>query len=400
MKKNISEEKETEEELKKRLKEEIMAELLEEMKSEKSSDPKKEKDSSISSSKKLSPLPESKVHFDSYNSKELESVNEMNRKDRKMKGKDLTPKKVHLPQASEDQTDSKSTTIILGLSVVILAVVIFFFPSIHRFLENLTIKGEKVAPVTNTNDNEPKYEKITVNSKVLETFTYPIMRNSVYAKNSYYQKDTITMSEFSNNDILYNAFIHVYTGSLAPYEGQYIATYCGTGATRKMVNEKYLTARIENSYSRKTNYKHATFVVPSTNKDTQYVGTWYYDAKNKAYIYYGDCNPIQPTDTLYYDLKNIEDASGNSNNTVIEVTYHIAFAEVTNSSRQYKIYSDATMTNVISSGTLTTNDYERELNQIFKDLSKESQVKSYKYTFSTADCAYQDYCFEKGEWIK
>ncbi len=369
--------------------------LLEEMKNDK----KEEKKEETKKTEKLSPLPEAKVHFDSYNSKELESVNEMNRKDRKMKEKkDLTSKSVHLPQA-EDEGSSKSSLIIMGVSAVILAVVIFFFPTIHRFIEDKMIRGEKLTPATNNQEEEPKYEKITVNSKVLNNFTYPIMRNSEYTKSSYYQKDSITMSEFSNNDILYNAFVHVYTGSLAPYNGQYIGTYCGNG-TKKMVNEKYLTARIENSYSRKTNYKHATFVVPSTNKDTKYVGTWYYDAKLKAYIYYGDCNPIQPTSVLYYDLKNMYDAEGNSNNTVIDVLYHLAFAEVNSVSKQYKIYSDAMMTNVISSGTLMTNDYEKELNQIFNDLSKDSQVKSYKYTFSTKDCSYQDYCFEKGEWIK
>ncbi len=397
MKKNISEEQETEEELKKRLKEEIMAELLEEMKKEKTD---KKEVATKNKEAKLSPLPETKVHFDSYNSKELESVNEMNRKDRKMKEKkDLSSRTMHLPQA-EDEGSSKSSLIIMGISAVFLAVVIFFFPSIHRFIEDKMIRREKVTPTTNNQEEEPKYEKITVNSKVLENFTYPIMRNSEYTKASYYQKDSITMSEFSNNDILYNAFVHVYTGSLAPYNGQYISTYCGTPATRKMVNEKYLMARIENSYSRKTNYKHATFVVPSTNKDTQYVGTWYYDAKLKAYVYYGDCNPIKPTNILYYDLKNMYDAEGNSNNTVIDVSYHVAFAEVNGATKQYKIYSDAMMSNVISSGTLTTTDYEKELNQIFKDLSKDNQVKSYKYTFSTKDCAYQDYCFEKGEWMK
>lgn len=394
MKKNISEEKETEEELKKRLKEEIMAELLEEMKAEKK-ESKKEKEETP---KKLSPLPESKVHFDSYNSKELESVNEMNRKERTMKPKKDVPKKVHIPQA-EEETSSKSSIVLLVVSAVVIAVTIFCFPAIGRFIDNVTVKREKIPKTTNSNSNEPTYEKITVDSKVLSNFTYPIMRNSEYSKTSYYQKDSITMSEFSNNDILYNAFVHVYTGSIATYNGSYGANYCGKGI-RKMVNEKYLTARIENSYSRKTNYKHATFVVPSTNKDTQFVGTWYYDSKLKAYIYYGDCNPIEPTNILYYDLTDMYDANGNSNNTVIDVSYHIAFAEVNASSRQYKIYNDASMTNVISSGELTTNDYEKELNQIFKDLSKDSQVKSYKYTFSTADCAYQDYCFEKGEWIE
>ena len=77
---------ESEEELRKKLKEELRAELLEELKEEKKEKDKKSED--ISPLKNPAISSSSKVHFDDYNSKELENINDMHRKER-----DLTEKK-------------------------------------------------------------------------------------------------------------------------------------------------------------------------------------------------------------------------------------------------------------------------------------------------------------------
>lgn len=389
----------TEEELRRKLKEELRAELLEELRSE------EEKSSTDVEKKPLkNPVNSSseKVHFENYNSNELETINAMHRKEREMKKSILESKKekgvTSKEQAVAENTDSKGSPIVIIVALIIAAASVFLFPKAYRFFSKITTKPEKIETSNSSTNEEPVYEKITTDSKVLTTFTYPIMRNSQYEKNSYYQKESITMSEFSNNDILYNAFIHVYSGSIGPYKGGYAGTYCGTANTKKEVNSKYLEARIDNLFSRNTKYTHATFRVPSTNKDTPYVGTWVYNAKTKKYIYYGDCEGVTPSNIMYYDLKSISKANGNANNTVIDVTYYMGFAEVNVSNKNYTIYSDANMTSALTTGTLTSTDYEQELNAIFNNYL--SNARSYKYTFSSNNCSFQDYCFEKGEWLK
>ena len=403
---------ETEEELRKKLKAELMAEILEELEEEKKKGSKRKEDKE--ENEKVAPLkhpvnsPGSKVHFDSYNGNELETINDMNRKDRNLKKKESIKEKLELNESEkeikkkDEETKPQGSIVVMLVALAIIAVTIFSFPHAYRYFSNASAKPDKIVPPSNSSSNEePVYEEITVNSKELSTFTYPIMRNSQYDKASYYQRDSRTMSDFSNNDILYNAFIHVYSGSIGPYKGAYNGNYCGTAATKKTVNSKYLEARIENLFSRNTKYEHSTFIVPSTNKDTPYVGTWSYDSQTKMYIYYGDCTGVTPSNLLYYDLKRVYDAEGNSNNTVIEVMYYMGFAEVDNTTKVYKIYSDAEMTEVLTTGTLTTNNYSQELDGIFGNyLESSKNVKSYKYTFSSNNCSFQDYCFEKGEWLK
>lgn len=417
-KKDVKTEKETEAELREKLKAELRAELLEELKEEKkTSEPSKKTKSKTEKAENeesiVTPIkhpvnsPGDKVHFENYNSKSLESINDMNRKERELKKKETIKDKVDAKKwekksSSEPEETSKSSPIVMLIALVLIVATIFLFPKAYHFFSQVRIKPDKVISTnSNSTNEEPVYEKITTQSQVLTKFTYPIMRNSQYEKKSYYENDSITMSEFSNSDILYNAFIHVYKGSIGPYNGSYSSGACVQPNMKKTVKAKYLEARIDNLFSRNTKYKHQTFTVPSTNKDTPYVGTWVYNARTKMYIYYGDCDPITPTDTTYYDLKQITDANGNANNTVIDVTYYMGFAEVDNTSKSYTIYSDAKMTNVLTTGVLETNEVEKELNALFKTyLEKDHAAKSYKYTFSSNNCSFQDYCFEKGEWVQ
>ncbi len=400
---------ETEEELRKKLKAELMAEILEELEEEKKT--KKElKEEKIENTPLKHPVnsPGSKVHFDSYNSNEVETINDMNRKDRNLNKKESVKEKLELNESKrenkkeEEEPKAQGSVVVMLVALSIIAITIFLFPHAYRYFSKASTKPDKIDSSSNSSSNEePVYEEITVNSKELTTFTYPIMRNSQYEKASYYQRESLTMSDFSNNDILYNAFIHVYSGSIGPYNGAYNGNYCGTASTRKTVNSKYLEARIENLFSRNTKYEHASFKVPSTNKDTPYVGTWIYNPETKMYIYYGDCEGVTPSNILYYDLKRAYDAKGSSNNTVIEVNYYMGFAEVNNTTKEYTIYSDAEMTEVLTTGMLTTNNYSQELDEVFgKYLEGSKSAKSYKYTFSSNNCSFQDYCFEKGEWLK
>lgn len=394
---------ETEEEMKKRLKEEIMAELMAELKEEKKDSSKKEitEEEEIIEETKKEEEKKPRVSFESYNDKGLKEVNELNKKDRvKVEKKEF--KKFNLPKAPEDDGKNNNLSlIIVFIALVAVAVIIFFFPDIYKLINRGTPSTTKDPDIVDDNPTE-KLEKITLNSEILTKFNYPIMRNSKYSTNTYYKSESITMSKFNNNDILYNAFIHIYKGNIAEYTEGYTGQYCGTAETKKTFNAKYIDARIANLFTKSTDYKHADFTVPSTNTDTTYTGTWKYDSKNNRYIYYGNCNNNNATgDSVYYDLKVAYKAEGLSKNTVIEVSYYMGFAKVDLNTKNYTIYSDVEMTTALSSGILVTANYETELNNIFSTyIETNTNLNKYKYTFSSNDCSYKDYCFEKGEWIK
>lgn len=430
---------ETEEELKKRLKAEIMEELLDEIKKEAKEEVKEElkkemkqdvdqekvhqiveEERKKQASKKSedeeytfdheealahapAPIVKPKIKFDNYNDQGIEDINEINRKDRSLPHQKHEEKKFQLPK-SEEEGVSKSTIIILIVSFIVIVFAIFKGTDIYRYFQDRGRSSTYKPTNTNTNSNDqPELEKITLGSQVLTTFTYPIMRNSQYQKATYYEKNNITMSDLSNNDILYNAFLNVPEIFYADYAGKYTnGKYCSDNEHKKTVNAAYIDARINNLYTRDTEYKHATFVVPSTNTKTSYVGTWVYDAKNNQYIYYGNCSGSEKGATLYYDVKSAYQADGLENNTVIEVRYYVAFAQVNVTNKQYTIYSDSAMTSVLTSGTLTSSNYQKELDDLFAAYvsANKDTSRKYKYTFSTANCSYQDYCFAKGEWIE
>ncbi len=436
MEEKKSKSNETEEELKARLKEEIMAELLEEIKEEAKEEVKKEmkkeadplevqriieeerkkeerkKQETLEKGHKkekidleeATPTVKSKVKFESYNDSGIEDINQINRKERVLPHSGSLEKKFELPK-SEDEKVGKSTIVILVIALIVITVGIFGGGKIYNFVLNMG-RDSNHKPLdtnTNTNSNEQPLETITLNSKILANFTYPIMRNSPYQKATYYAKDKITMSDLANNDILYNAFLNIPEVFYEDYKGRYTAgKYCSDTAHQKTFSAAYISTRINNLYTRDTKYKNATFVVPSTNTKTTYVGTWVYDAKNNRYIYYGNCSGNQTGNVLYYDVISAYEASGTQNNTVIDVNYYVAFAMVNASNKQYTIYSDAAMTNTLTSGTLTSNDYQKELNTLLATYanSNKEAVKKYKYTFSTLNCSYQDYCFTKGEWME
>lgn len=383
---------ETEEEMKARLKEELKAELLKEIREEENKKTKQTPPPVFEPSV-------STVKFDSYNDRGVQEIVELNSRDKKF-GKNDEPRMMRgLPQASAE--DSGKLNVVLILFVVVLVVGAYF--AIPKIYVALTEKEEPKKPIVDEKPEQPVVElaDVTLQSEAVKNLVYPIMRNNPYTTKSYYNSAVLTVNDISNNDLLYNAFIQIYKGNIADYVGGYSGTYCVDSSKRKSFNAKYIEARMDNIFTKSVDFEHASFKVPTTNSKTPYVGVWKYDARNHQYIYYGDCNPIKPARIMYYDLTIAYEAKGVEKNTVIEVYHHLAFAKVDTTTKKYEIYSDAAMKNKILSGTLTTTDTLNELNTIFSSYVIDgNEASKYKYTFSNADCSYQDYCFEKGEFVE
>lgn len=290
----------------------------------------------------------------------------------------------------------QGSLVLLLVSAVLIVILVIFMPKIYKYFNRPTKSNYEEPTVPKV---EEKIDKITKDSDILTKLVYPIMHNDIYSKESYYSNDSITMKEFTNNDILYNAFIHVYTGSIAEYNESYGNDSCVPNGYNKMFNANYIEARVNNLFGKSTEYTFDDFVVPGSNENTTYVGKWVYDQVNHRYIYYGNCDSRIPNDYLYYELLSMSNVDSIDSNNTIYIDYKLAFARVNRTNGEYTIYSDINYTNVISSGFLETDDYYTELNSIYKNtIVSDNELSTYKYTFSTDDCAYGDYCFVKGEW--
>lgn len=376
---------ETEQEMRARLKAELKAELMAELKEEQEADKKK-------------PLV-LKQTIDTveprYNNAGVKEVTDLLNRDKKFNTKSDGPKSFELPRANEN-----SGNLNIGLVIVVVGLILagaYFLPDV---ITKLTA-NEPTKPIIEEPE-EPivELEEITLNSEEVQELTYPIMRNNPYTKKTYYSKKIFNVGDFSNNDLLYNTFIHIYTGNIGKYEGGYNGEACVTADTKKELNANYIEARMANLFTKSVDYEHQSFKVPSTNQDTDYVGVWRYNEKTHKYVYYGNCEPLTASNTRYYDLKVAYDAKGLEKNTVVEVYYHVGFAVVNANNKTYTIYADANLTEKLLTGTLTTNNFEGELQTVFENYIKDGkEAGKYKYKFSTRDCAYQDYCFESGEWI-
>ncbi len=287
---------------------------------------------------------------------------------------------------------------LLLVCAIIIAVSIFFFPTISKTIEKY--RNSKVKTVGDVEEvKEKEYPKLTLESKETSNLKYPIMHIDNSVKATYHSKDKVRISDFSNNDILYNALADAYEGNMAKYTGSYKGNYCGSSANKVSINARYLKLRIENLYNKKTKYSLSDFVVPTSSTKSKYVGTWKYNQATDTYIYYGDCSKKALPNVLYYDIKVPYEANSSDKNIELYVYNYIVFAMVNRENNTYVIYSDAGYTKELSRGVLTTKDYEAELTNIVKNATKDGMNK-YKYTFSIVDCAYQDYCFISGEWVK
>ena len=187
--------------------------------------------------------------------------------------------------------ENNNNLFIIILFVIIL-ILVFLMPKIYEFIEN-----EKLPQLEKTETNQEKENKI-VDEETLDSIHYPIMRNSVYDINTYYSLDTFKISDMSNNDILYNAFMDIYEGNII---NSNIKGSCTT--ISKEFNKDYMELRIKNILGKDINYTLDTFYVPEDN-NSNYTGTWNYDSVNSRFIYNGLCQS-KSTNTKYYNLEEL-----------------------------------------------------------------------------------------------
>lgn len=263
--------------------------------------------------------------------------------------------------------------VLLGVVLVI----VLFMPKIYRLIEN------KKLPEVEEIVEEKIEQKKEVDKDVLDSLYFPIMRNSKYESNTYYSLDTFKVSNMSNQDILYNAFMHI---EEIVMDSNGVKGTCTT--LSKQFDSKYLNLRIKNVLGKNVKYTLSNFYVPE-DSNSNYKGDWTYDSVNSRYVYNGICS-TKTTNTAYYNLEQFIKAEYNKNDII--VYYYVGFAKIEGES--YTIYSDAKMTNVLSSGKGTID----QVNELFEQMNNKDK-KIYKYTFKNSLCSYNDYCLYEGKWI-
>ena len=271
----------------------------------------------------------------------------------------------------------KNNNMFIIILFVVIAILVLLFPYIHSFIENI-----KLPEVEKTETNK-KEEKKEVTDEILESIHYPIMRNSIYDSSTYYSLDKFTISNMSNNDILYNAFLDIYEGNMTSSGSIGSCTNIS-----KEFNVDYIDLRVKNILGKNINYTLDTFYVPE-DSNSNYKGIWTYDGSGR-FIYNGLCSS-KASNTKYYNLEELIKAEYEKNDIVIY--YYVGFAKVVDNN--YIIYKDANMTQEVSSGTFTTIE---DINSIFKSINKDSK-KTYKYIFKNTLCSYNEYCLYEGKWI-
>lgn len=272
----------------------------------------------------------------------------------------------------------KSNNLFIIVLFVVIVIIVLFLPSIYNFIEN-----QKLPKVESSEKHTEEEDKV-IDEYVLETIHYPIMRNSIYDSNTYYSLDVFKISNMSNNDILYNAFMDIYEGNISLYN---LSRNCTK--VSKQFNQDYIELRIKNVLGKNINYTLESFYVPE-DVNSNYKGTWSYDRTNSRFIYEGLCNS-KVTNTKYYNLEELIKAEYEKDDIV--VYYYVGFAKVVDNN--YMIYKDVNMTEELSSGIFTNLD---DLNNEFKLINKENK-KIYKYTFKNTLCSYNEYCLYEGKWI-
>ncbi len=314
----------------------------------------------------------------------------------------FAPEKEQKSKKEQNQTNvdvnpkSKGSLSLLVICSLIVLVCIMLFPTVSKRLS--AYKNAQRKPVVKeVEEPEKEYEKITLDSEIVQNLKYPVMHNDRTNNKTYYTNDKLTIGSFSNNDILYNALLDIYEGNMAKYSGGYSGKYCGSNNNKVSLSARYIKMRIENLYTRNAKYSLTDFVVPSNNTDTKYIGAWRYNANENLYVYYGNCGSIAQSNIEYYDIKVPFEATSSDKNVEIYVDNYVAFAVVNKSAKSYTLYKNANYTEELKKGSLKTNDYQNELTDIVKNLDK-NNVKKYRFTFTIDNCAYQDYCFYGGSW--
>lgn len=271
----------------------------------------------------------------------------------------------------------KNKNVFVWVLLGVVLVIVLFMPKIYQLIEN------KKLPEVEEKVEEKIEHKKEVDKDVLDSLYFPIMRNSKYESNTYYSLDTFKVSNMSNQDILYNAFMHI---EEIVMDSNGVKGTCTT--LSKQFDSKYLNFRIKNVLGKNVKYTLSNFYVPE-DSNSNYKGNWTYDSVNSRYVYNGICS-TKATNITYYNLEQFIKAEYNKNDII--VYYYVGFAKIEGES--YTIYSDAKMTNVLSSGKGTID----QVNELFEQMDNKDK-KIYKYTFKNSLCSYNDYCLYEGKWI-
>ena len=300
-----------------------------------------------------------------------------------------------------DTTEGKGTNKVFLLICGILVIIgIYFFPRISKEISK--IKFEKDKKIAQNSKEEKKEEekqipKLTLNDSKVTNLIYPIYHIDSSVKNTYYSKDKVSLNNLSNLDLQINAMANFSDILYTNYTGGYNGTVCTNN--KIAVDSKYFPIQVNNLYTKNTKVSNGDITIPTNTPTQMYSGLWKFDSSKNIYVYYGDCKP-KNTNILYYDLRYTYEVDNSDKNIDLYTFNYVAFATVDKTNKNYVIYSDTDYTKEITKGTLKTNNYNTELNNILKEFANKDSLRKYKYTFSITNCPYQEYCFESGEWIK
>ena len=259
----------------------------------------------------------------------------------------------------------KDNNTLVWILIGVLIIGVFSIPYISKFIDKLT----ESKPVR-TEEKVIEEEKV-VDEETLNDIHFPIMRISKYSKDTYYSKDVFKISDMSNEDILYNAFTGIENINI----------------NNNTLESKYIDLRIKNMLGKNVKYNLTRFYVPQDSK-SKYKGFWNYDANRKLYVYQGG-NVNENKNIEYYDLTSLKSAE--YDNRDIIVYYYVLFAKVENN--KYTIYSDPSMTNIISEGNM-----DKSLDTVFEGIDN-SKKRVYKFRFKDTLCSYSEYCLYEGAWV-
>lgn len=267
----------------------------------------------------------------------------------------------------------KGNVILVIVCALLLIGGLVSMPYIYKWLSKQNLKN----PSINIKNEEQKKDaviKIDLQSEVLKELVYPVMHNDMNVMDNYYENESISVKTFSNNDILYNAFLQIYNGYLTNNGG--VIGF----------ESNYLESRIQNIFGPKTGYNLTDFNVPN-GANSNYIGNFIYNQLNKTYTY--QKLPINQNGIRYYEIKKIYNVSNNDNN-IINTYFYVAFVKLENN--HYTLYRNFNYSDEISSGTFTTDD---DLSNMLDKLN----TKKYQYTFRKDTCNYDSYCFYEGKWL-
>lgn len=260
---------------------------------------------------------------------------------------------------------AKDSNTLVWVLLGVLIIGVFSMPYISKLIDKIT----ESKPVHNK--EEIIVEEKVVDEETLNDIHFPIMRTSKYSSNTYYNKDVFKISDMSNDDILYTAFTGIENVNI----------------NNNTLESKYIDLRIKNMLGKNVKYELTRFYVPQDAK-SNYKGFWNYDANRKLFVYQGG-NANENKSIEYYDLTSLKSAE--YDNRDIIVYYYVLFAKVENN--KYTLYSDPSMTNIISEGNMDV-----PLDVIFENIDN-SKKRVYQFRFKDTLCSYSEYCLYEGAWV-